>query len=295
MPNYYLHRNGQNHGPYSHYQLKQMLKDCEVDQSDLICLDGESEWMAASTLLINNDHTKRRNFLRSIGLVSAGLVGGFISGRISNNSSKERVKLDGPAIYEKCKNSIVVINIHAENSFGTGFCIDRFTFNKELTSFIATADHVTGGNDIVRYRHSPEDATITSYSNKIGPIGKFYSRDSITDAAIFTSSLDLEPLSLARDYPAIGETIYTIGHPRGDKFTLSSGIVSGYNTNRYPHIQITAPISPGSSGGPVLNQWGEVVGVITSYKNNSQNLNQAILLSEFLALSSRLQAYEKKL
>ena len=77
----------------------------------------------------------------------------------------------------------------------------------------------------------------------------------------------------------IGDTVYVAGNPRGLEGTFSDGIISSRrdrDTNE--HLQMTAPISPGSSGGPVLNGKGEVIGVSVSiYRGiDSQNLNFAI-------------------
>jgi len=78
----------------------------------------------------------------------------------------------------------------------------------------------------------------------------------------------------------IGGEIYAVGNPEGLEGTFSEGIVSGIRevgTNSL--IQITAPISPGSSGGPVLDTQGNVVGVAAATLADGQNLNFAIPVS----------------
>jgi len=75
----------------------------------------------------------------------------------------------------------------------------------------------------------------------------------------------------------IGETVYAVGNPQGLEGTFSQGIVSSIRevgTDKL--LQITAPISPGSSGGPVLNGKGEVIGVSVATFRGGQNLNFAI-------------------
>jgi outer membrane protein assembly factor BamD (BamD/ComL family) len=63
----------------------------------------------------------------------------------------------------------------------------------------------------------------------------------------------------------VGETIYAIGTPHGLTSSLSSGLVSAFREDQGEFlIQITAAIAPGSSGGPLLNSRGQVVGVTTS-------------------------------
>ncbi len=76
---------------------------------------------------------------------------------------------------------------------------------------------------------------------------------------------------------AVGDTVFAVGNPQGLEGTFSQGIVSGireFDTNSL--LQITAPISPGSSGGPVVDSEGKVVGVAVATFKGGQNLNLAI-------------------
>jgi S1-C subfamily serine protease len=76
-----------------------------------------------------------------------------------------------------------------------------------------------------------------------------------------------------------GEPIYALGNPEGLEGTISPGIVSGIRLRQLGGetlMQITAPISHGSSGGPVVNVRGEVIGVAVSYVRDGQNLNFAV-------------------
>jgi len=76
---------------------------------------------------------------------------------------------------------------------------------------------------------------------------------------------------------AVGDEVYVVGNPRGLEGTFSQGIVSALReVDSKILIQITAPISPGSSGGPVLNSRGEVVGVAEATVKGGQNLNFAV-------------------
>jgi S1-C subfamily serine protease len=75
-----------------------------------------------------------------------------------------------------------------------------------------------------------------------------------------------------------GESIFVIGHPNGLRFTLSTGIVSRKDQDL---IQITAPISPGDSGGPLFDARGDLAGIVTSMVDrqsspNAENLNFAV-------------------
>jgi hypothetical protein len=75
----------------------------------------------------------------------------------------------------------------------------------------------------------------------------------------------------------IGSEVYAIGNPEGLEGTFSEGIVSGVrNFEDDAILQVTAPISSGSSGGPVLNSRGKVIGIATATFAKGQNLNFAV-------------------
>lgn len=108
--------------------------------------------------------------------------------------------------------------------------------------------------------------------------------DSARDLVLLkVSAANVPQLTLASG-PAVqvGEPVYAVGNPQGLEGTFSQGIVSGIRQVAGDRLlQITAPISPGSSGGPVLNSAGEVVGVSVATYRGGQNLNFAIP-SEYL-------------
>ncbi len=86
----------------------------------------------------------------------------------------------------------------------------------------------------------------------------------------------------------IGEQVYTIGSPKGLEGTLSRGLVTGKRVieGDVPWLQTDAAISPGSSGGPMLDSKGRVAGVIVASHKKGQNLNFAIPASEVNAFLS---------
>lgn len=89
-----------------------------------------------------------------------------------------------------------------------------------------------------------------------------------------TKGRQVYTLKTASNLPSIGEDVFAIGNPQGLEQTLSKGIVSSYrNENKY--IQTTAEITNGSSGGPLFNMNGEVIGITTSGIGEA-NLNFAI-------------------
>jgi len=73
-----------------------------------------------------------------------------------------------------------------------------------------------------------------------------------------------------------GQRVLVIGNPMNEEFSVSDGIISSFRGNR-SYIQITAPISAGSSGSPVIDcDSGEVIGIATLTRKEGQNLNLAI-------------------
>lgn len=81
----------------------------------------------------------------------------------------------------------------------------------------------------------------------------------------------------------IGEDVAAIGSPIGYQNTISTGIVSGFRDGQIrtgKDIQITVPISHGSSGGALFNMYGEVVGITYASRIDGQNLNFAIPINE---------------
>jgi S1-C subfamily serine protease len=87
----------------------------------------------------------------------------------------------------------------------------------------------------------------------------------------------VQPLARATP-PSEGENVFVIGHPEGLRFTLSTGIISRLHGST---IQMSAPVSPGNSGGPVFDDRGNLVGIVTSMVDkhgdpNAENLNFAV-------------------
>jgi S1-C subfamily serine protease len=80
----------------------------------------------------------------------------------------------------------------------------------------------------------------------------------------------------------IGDSVYAIGNPRGLQRTISEGLVSGVRElSDVRLIQTTTPISPGSSGGGLFDDRGNLVGITTLTLSNSQNLNFAVPAEDF--------------
>jgi len=87
------------------------------------------------------------------------------------------------------------------------------------------------------------------------------------------------------DSALIGETVYTIGNPDGLERTISSGLLSGKRKiENKSLLQITASISPGSSGGALLNSKGLLIGITCSTFEGNQNLNFAVPVTNYMKM-----------
>jgi len=124
------------------------------------------------------------------------------------------------------------------------------------------------------------------------PVLKFYD-DQRDTAVLKISGQDFDAFGVAVRPVRIGERVFAIGNPRGLEQAISEGIVSGNRElDGLPWIQHSAPISPGSSGGAFISASGELLGINSRTRKESQNLNFAVPAA---ALSEALVAVRGRL
>jgi S1-C subfamily serine protease len=163
--------------------------------------------------------------------------------------------------------SVVLVTIEDSRAkpvaSGSGFVVEK--------GVIATSLHVIRGgtSGTVRLVGDRERAKIAGV----------LAADADSDLVLLSvPTLEAAPLPLAdTDGSSIGDKVFVVGNPQDLEGTFSEGIVSG--KRRFADmrlLQITAPISAGSSGGPVLDGQARVVAVATSSLRSGQNLNFAI-------------------
>lgn len=137
---------------------------------------------------------------------------------------------------------------------------------------------------VVTNRHVIEGAfraEVHSSTGSIFPVKGVLAVDAEGDIALLkieASASQIKALPLDRTSPQEGESVVVIGNPFGLEGSVTNGIVSAVRDiptfGRI--IQITAPISPGSSGSPVVNMQGQVIGVATLQITGGQSVNFAI-------------------
>jgi hypothetical protein len=159
--------------------------------------------------------------------------------------------------------TLVALDDHEQPlCLGSGF----FT---SANGLVATNAHVIEGAAKVVIRWQGKSGTATR-------IVRF---DPRFDLVILQSSFSATPALKLGDseLATVGEEVIALGNPYGLEGTVSTGIISGLRLmNGAKHLQITAPISPGSSGGPIFNSNGDVIGIATATLSSGQNLNFAL-------------------
>jgi S1-C subfamily serine protease len=169
-----------------------------------------------------------------------------------------------------------------EVSSGTGFAI--------APNLLATNHHVIA--DARRIRATFADSRSVDVVAVVAD-------DERNDLALLRlpPSASLPPLALSKATVEPGDRVVVVGNPLGLAGTISEGIVGAVRSKGLgeddpehadtPLLQITAPISPGSSGSPVVDERGEVVGVAVAYYEGGQNVNFAVPVELLRALQAR--------
>lgn len=183
------------------------------------------------------------------------------------------IDLTSSEVYKKCGPSTVEILASSEygESQGSGFFIKD--------GVIVTNYHVISGANKIK---------VTTYNKKDYYVTQILGYDANVDIAILKIDCKNAGLVISQEMPVVGNEIYTIGSPLGLTGTMSKGMVSTASRiyDGVDYIQIDAAISPGNSGGPLVNVYGEVIGINTMYYVDGQNLNFAININELQKINT---------
>lgn len=164
--------------------------------------------------------------------------------------------------------SVVMIVIHDQDGkvkgSGSGIMIGK-------DGYILTNNHVASGGRYYSVRiEEDEQVYVTDEVIKY---------NSVLDLAVLRIQRRLDPIPVYAGKKGLvrGQKVVAIGSPLGLFNSVSDGIISGFRkVDGVDMIQFTAPISHGSSGGAVLNMYGEVIGISTAGIDSGQNINLAV-------------------
>ncbi len=173
--------------------------------------------------------------------------------------------MDVQALFQRSGGSVVKIT--SKDAFGKPFSRGSGFYIRE--DLVVTNNHVVDKASKIEVSQGDEKPVL---------VKRIKARDVKNDLAILLVDRPGVPLPLKTTDPTVGEDVIAIGNPRGLERTVSPGIVSGLRRfeDQGLRYQITAPISPGSSGGPILDANGDVIGLATFYVLFGQNLNFAV-------------------
>jgi len=174
-------------------------------------------------------------------------------------------KLDGREVFNKYSTAVfMVFTSDGMNGYqGSGFFIDN-------NGLAVSNYHVFKGTGI-----GMEKIKLLG-SDVVHNVTEIIAKDEEEDYILFRVDCDnTNYLPIASSKPQIGEKVFAIGSPRGLENTFSSGEVSQWRAKNL--MQINALIDHGSSGGALINEYGEAVGITSGsfYDGSQANLNYA--------------------
>ncbi len=225
---------------------------------------------------------QRKPRKRRVGIAAIMLVTGLIlvisAGRVLTGDHRD----DLPGLVKRIQPAVVTViayNAQNEASFqGTGFFMASggcFLTNCHVLAQAARAEVRTAEG-----RCYPVKGVVAADRNW-----------DLVVAAVVSPPTGIYGLEITPDLPEVGERVAVVGSPLGLEQTLSDGVVSALRrTSAGNYLQISAPVSNGSSGSPVINMRGEVIGVASLQVIKGQNLNFAVPGSRALALQQKAAA-----
>lgn len=168
---------------------------------------------------------------------------------------------------------------------GTGWALNN--------GYVVTNHHVANNARTIK-------VNIVQGDSLVGYIGEVAAMDEEYDLAIIKiidpkfMGFGQLPYSLKTALADVGETVFVLGFPlvttMGDEIKLTTGIVSshsGYEGNKCQY-QISAPVQPGNSGGPLFDENGNVIGIVNAKHSGAENVSYAIKAEHLTALINQL-------
>jgi len=146
------------------------------------------------------------------------------------------------------------------------------------TGFFLTSTIIVTNRHVIELANNAEIKTSNGEIFNVQSIAGINKDADVALLNVETTKKQIKLPKLSKSLPLEGEDIFVLGNPRGLEWSVSTGIVSAIRLEETGEkfLQITAPISPGSSGSPLVNMRGEIIGVATATITGGQNLNLAI-------------------
>lgn len=177
-------------------------------------------------------------------------------------------------LFSRASNSIARINVFngsgQQLSIGSGVVIDNGT--------VITNCHVTRGGAAIKVKMQN-----AQYDASIQVADEQHDLCKLSVPQLRAPSVSIGRVSSLK----VGQKVFAIGSPHGLDLTISDGLISSLrDASDGTYIQTTAPVSPGSSGGGLFDETGQLVGIVTFQDRSGQNLNFAIPADWILSMSA---------
>jgi serine protease Do len=168
-----------------------------------------------------------------------------------------------------------VVAILRPGFIGSAFLVSR-------NGYLISAAHVVGSEQFVKVR----------WADGFETTGEVLRRDNRRDVALIKTDADRHlPLVMKAEVPIVGEQVYAVGAPSALQGTVTRGIVSADRSmGGFNFIQSDAAVNPGNSGGPLLNESGEVIGIADLSNRATPGINFFVPIGDallFLGIDGR--------
>lgn len=257
--------------------------------SEFLRYDMALACYTALTLNLKGTDTTLIEKLYSDGVVSRSAL---VSTRLASYANIDKTELSAKQAYEKASSAVFYLE-----AFETREAMEQGRPDSTGSGFFVTADGVAlmSYHELDGYSY----ARATTTDGQVYMLTGVLYYDTYRDVAVVRISKTSIDGETVRFFPYIeigdsdalsgGDIIYTIGSPLGLQDSISSGIVGNklrvVDDPLYPCIQFTAPISSGSSGGVLLNVYGEAVGILYGSYSRGQGLNLAVPINAISEVS----------
>ncbi len=201
---------------------------------------------------------------------AACLFGALLMGCVSASA-----ELKPEDIYQTVLPSVLTLEV--QNATGQHFIGTAFLASSN--GIAVTAWHVI--HDAVR-------VTARFADNRDVSVLGLVAKDVGNDVALIKVEAGGRPgVTLTPKRPRVGAQVYVIGAPKGFDFSIAEGLVSQIRTvDGVEYYQLSCPISPGDSGGPVLNDRGQVIGLVSWRKADAESVSFAIPATDVARLNA---------
>ncbi|MHB8132460.1 MAG: trypsin-like peptidase domain-containing protein, partial [Mobilitalea sp.] len=241
---------------------------------DKIFNNNTASYLNSKNILIN-----QHNVLGGEAVMPSTIVQKYSNHTSDSSSISKDLIYKASEIAKMVSPTVVHIEVRDFNGIplanGSGFIIGS-------TGKIATNYHLIKG---------AYSAKVKTYDGKVYNVSKVLAYDSKQDLAILKiDATGIQTVTLGdSDKIATGDKIYTIGNPEGMDNTMSDGIIGTKSkvVDGISYIQISAPISSGTSGGVLVNEQAEVIGMTTKNVTDGQNLYFSTPINLLKAISTQ--------